>query len=687
MKNTLLLILIFLVSCFTNSIKAQSHNWRDYIIQLAEEEQADASVIENMFEELLYLENNPLNLNSLTLNQLEQFQLISLEEATSIFKFLESNRPIMTVYELRNVPSLNHNKVLLILPFFIASHENNGVEIPDIILTPVVLKYGLNEIQLRFDKTLNTRAGYKEYSDSILQRYPNRKYRGEDFYNSIRYSYRYRDKIQFGITAEKDAGEPFLKNDYPKGYDHYGIHFIAKNIGILTTLALGDYRLSFGQGLILNNDFAGSKSWGINNIAKRTQQPKRHFSTAESGYFRGVSAQITFGSFSITPFYSNRKIDTNISKDGHITSLKSDGLHRTLLEIDKKGNSREQIGGTNINFRKNRLQLGLSGIYHEYNKTFSPTLQEYNRYYLRGSSNSNASIDYSYQLPGFIIAGETAIDKAGAVATINSIQYRFFSDTSFKILHRYYPISYNALYGQAFSEGSRVQNENGLFISTTFSPLRKVFVSTYVDLVKFPWMKYRVDEPSKAIDFYLLATYTISRNSFLEARYKYKQKEKNSTSPDDQSRSVLPYVTDKLRLRYSNDMSSGWGLRTTCDFTRYSEKLFEPEYGYMISQNISYRGKKSLTGDLFLSWFDASTHNSRLYSYERNLLSTFYMPSFYGKGVRLACSVKYQITKSITFAFKTGHTNYLNRDTIGTGTELINNNYRTDLFTYLQWRF
>ncbi len=107
----------------------------------------------------------------------------------------------------------------------------------------------------------------------------------------------------------------------------------------------------------------------------------------------------------------------------------------------------------------------------------------------------------------------------------------------------------------------------------------------------------------------------------------------------------------------------------------------------MISQNISYRGNSRATGDLYLSWFDADTYNARIYSYERNLLSTFYMPSFYGKGIRLAFSAKYKITSNLTFSIKTGYTNYFNRDEIGSGTELIIGNKRMDIYTYLRWRF
>ena len=550
-----------------------------------------------------------------------------------------------------------------------------------------MLKYGRNEVQLRFDKNLNKRAGYGEFSDSILQRFPNRKYRGEDFYTSLKYSFAYRDKIQFGLLGEKDAGEPFFKKDYPKGYDHYGFHLIVRDLGKLKTLAVGDYRLSFGQGLILNNDFMLSKSWATNNIIRRTQDPKRHFSTAENGFFRGAAAVFQIDKVSITTFYSNKRFDANLSNDGLITSFKIDGYHRTPLEMEKKNNAREQVTGVNINYRKDQFQIGVSGIYHAYNRMYYPTVQEYNYYYLRDSSNVNAAIDYSYRFRRLSFAGEAAIAKNKAVATTNMIQYAPSNLLSLSVLYRYFPISYNAMHARAFSETSRVQNESGLYVGATFSPMRRVSVTSYIDIFRFPWVRDQVDKPSKGVEVYFLGTYTVNRNSNFEWRYRYKQREQNARYPDQNSRTVLPYNTQKIRLRYNNTLNSGWDFRTTLDATLYRQKHFPMETGYMISQNIGYRGSDKIRGDLFVGYFSSESFAARLYSYERNILTTFYMPSFYGEGLRLALSGRYNITQRLSFSAKIGHTRYFDRETIGSGTELIEGNSRTDVFTYLRWRF
>ena len=675
-------LVFILISCLiTTKAWAQQNDWRTHLEQLAEEE-LDEAAVENMFQELTMLESNPMNLNTVTRQELERFPLLTFEQATHLADFLEKNRPVYTAFELRNVSYLDFNTVELILPFFyVGEMEKEKPSVQE------MLKHGRNEVQFRLDKTLNQRAGYGEFSDSILQRYPNRKYRGEDFYTSLKYSFAYRDKIQFGLLGEKDAGEPFFKNNYRNGYDHYGFHLIVRDLGKLKTLAVGDYRLSFGQGLILNNDFMLSKAWATTNVIRRTQAPKRHFSTAESGFFRGVAAVFQMANVSVTTFYSNNPFDGNLSNDGDITSMKIDGYHRTPGEMEKKNNTREQVTGVNINYRKDRFQVGISGVYHAYNRMYSPTVREYNYYYLRDSSNLNASIDYSYRFTRLSFAGEVAMAKNGAVAATHMLQYSPSGSLSLSALYRYFPISYNAMHARAFSDGSRVQNENGLYLGATFSPIRRISVTAYVDVFRFPWLKDQVDKPSKGVDIYVLGTYAFSRNSAFELRYKYKQKEQNARYPDENSRTVLPYHTQKIRIRYNNMLKTGWNFRTTLDAALYRHKHFPQEKGWMLSQNIGYRGSDKISGDLYAGYFKSDTYAARLYSYERNILTTFYMPSFYGEGVRLALSGRYNITSRLSVSAKLGHTRYFDRETIGSGTEMISGNSRTDVFTYLRWRF
>ena len=682
-RELLLCIIISIYLLTAIEMNAQKNDWRNYIEQMAEEDM-DETTIENMFEELSFLEQNPFNLNVVTREELQRFPLISANQANAISDFLEKNRPVYTVFELRNVYMLDFSTVELILPFFYVGEmvqEKQPFKLDEII------KNSRHNLQVRFDKTLNKRAGYSDFSDSILANYPNRKYLGEDFYHSMKYSISYRDKFQVGIVGEKDAGEPFWQPNYKKGYDHYGFHIILRGVGKLKTLALGDYRLSFGQGLVLNNDFMLGKGFMSDNVVKQTTTPKRHFSTAESGYFRGAAGVINIKNIDITMFYSFKSIDANVSSDGEITSFKTDGYHRVPLDMTKRNNTKEQVMGANINYRVNRFQIGVSGIHYAYSRMFNPTLRYYNEDYWRGRESMNFGVDYSYRFSKFNFAGETALSQNGTIAHIHTLQYRPSSLASFNVSYRDYPATYQAMYAKAFGEGGSVQNERGLYIGTTFYPVARVTVSMYGDMIRFPTSRYNVQEPSSALDLYAMATYNLSRDNFFEVRYKFKWKDKNTKYPDSNTTTVLPYQTNKLRLRYLNTLRSGWYFRTTVDFANYQVLYFPHEFGYMISQNFGHRGGKRIHGDGFFGYFNSDTFNSRLYSYERNILSTFYMPSFYGEGFRAALSVRWNILDNLFFSVKCAQTRYFNRDVIGSGTEKIEGNKRTDVFTYLVWKF
>lgn len=134
------------------------------------------------------------------------------------------------------------------------------------------MKRGSNTLQIRYDKCFQQKKGYCSYPDSVLQQYPNRKYLGEPFYHSLRYSYAFDERIQFGLVAEKDAGEPFW-NEYHKGYDYYSMHLFLKDMNKwLKSLAIGDYKISFGQGLVISNDFSPSRNALVSQTGKKDER-------------------------------------------------------------------------------------------------------------------------------------------------------------------------------------------------------------------------------------------------------------------------------------------------------------------------------------------------------------------------------------------------------------------------------
>ncbi len=105
------------------------------------------------------------------------------------------------------------------------------------------LKNGGNTLLARVTQVLERSKGYLLGNSSANNFYP-----GSPQKIFLRYKYSYKNLLQYGITAEKDAGEQFFKGAQKKGFDFYSAHFYVRNIGIIKALALGDFLLNFGQG-------------------------------------------------------------------------------------------------------------------------------------------------------------------------------------------------------------------------------------------------------------------------------------------------------------------------------------------------------------------------------------------------------------------------------------------------------
>lgn len=289
-----------------------------------------------------------------------------------------------------------------------------------------------------------------------------------------------------GITAEKDVGEPFFALYDKKGYDYYSLYFLVKNLGRLKALALGCYRLSFGQGLVLSTDFRLGKTFSISTSEYRTGGIKKHSSTDEYNYFRGAAATVAIlPSLEFSAFYSHRSMD-GVVKDGEITSIYKTGLHRTQKEADKADAFTLQLMGGNVTYEKNSLKVGVTGIYYFFNRPYEPKLNKYARYNLHGNDFYNASIDYKYRLGRFAWVGEAAIGKQG-YALLNQLRYNLSFDYRLLLIHRYYSYNYWSMFARSFGESSTPQNENGWYLAAEATPVAhwKFFVS--LDLFSFPW--------------------------------------------------------------------------------------------------------------------------------------------------------------------------------------------------------
>ena len=628
---------------------------------------------ETIAEELNFLLENKICINKAEVEELLRIPFISEREAYGIVLHREKYGEMLSLYELKSVPELDMQTIQQILPF-ITVESISGFSLKN------TLRHSKNQLFLRYDRSLQDKNGYVNKAEQA-----NKKYIGDPNYYYVKYLFQASDNIHIGFVAEKDAGEQAWGR-YNKGFDFYSFYFQLSNVDFLKRWVVGNYRMSFGQGLVIGTSSIIGKSGNVLNIVQRNRGIQKYSSTGESGYFRGTGATVSISALDLSLFYSQNKIDTNLSEDGFVTSFKTDGFHRIEREIEKKRNVSEDVMGGNLNYQKRNFSVGGTFIKYRYGNILQPAEKPYNLYKIQKSDNYwNAGIDYTFHTYGMSFFGELARGKEGGAAFLNGVNLYPVSRLGISLLYRYYTPDYQANYANGFGENSRIENERGLYMAAEFKPVKRFKVSLYADVFHFPWLKYNLDKPSSGADFLSYISFFPSSNTTMYLRYKYKTKEKNSPA----MQSIIFYETRAWRYGIQCKLNKQLTSHTILDGNNYSDESPKNSYGWLFAQDFSY----DLIGNVLTissryAYFHAPVYENRLYIYEKDILYVFSIPAYYGTGHRICFNLRFQPTSNLTCYFKYGASIYTDgRKTIGSGLEEIEGNVSSNVRCLLRYTF
>jgi len=686
MKSLIIKSIYFTACCFSTIFctvtVAQNSAWMEYVEELSDSE-TESATIENLFDELSYLSENPFNLNTVTKSDLERLPFLSDLQIENLLYYVYKYAPVQSIYELKNVEGMDMQTINRLLPFVYAEE----VKLREQISPRQALRYGKHEILLRSDYGFQKKAGYHTPTEEELAKNPNKHYLGEPYYLSARYSFSYKNKIQFGLVGEKDAGEAFWNKQH-KGFDFYSAHFVLKDIGIVKNLVLGDYKASFGQGLVLNTDFIMGKTSDVTNVNKKNSGIKRYYSTNEIDYLRGAALTLGINNCTFDVLYSHKRTDATVT-DAEIISFKTDGYNRTYKDLEKKNKAELNLYGVNFQWKTAGFNAGATAVYYDFGgKVLSPTPQPYNLFYLRDKNNYNIGVNYGFHRKFLFFQGETAMSKNNAYATINTLQFNPASFIAFVASYRNYRKDYQSYYGKAFAEGSTIQNESGFYFGADIKLKKYWKLAAYIDSFKFPWLKYGINMPSKGNDLLMQISYRPRNDWDMNLRYKDKIKEKNYTPDKAHITSVLPYEQKKIRYQLNYQNTSGFKSRLQLDYTLYTETNNQKSKGWMIAQSAGYQHPRfPFQIDGGISYFKTDDWNSRVYAYEKNILYAFSFPAFYGEGLRAYSVLKINIFKNMVAYMKIGWTHYCNKNEIGSDLEKIEGKNKTDANLLLKIKF
>ena len=616
---------------------------------------------------------NPINLNTANADDLRELKIISDLQIDNFIAYRNLFGRFISVYELQAVPSWDLNTIRKLLPLVTIANSVSFREDFKNRFTG-----GDHSFLLRVSQVLERSKGFDKAS-------PGTKYLGSPQRVFFRYRCVYKNLLQYGVAADKDAGEQFFKGAQSKGFDFYTFHLFARNIGKFKSIAIGDYTVNLGQGLIQWQSLAFGKSSDIVNLKRQSSVLRPYNSAGEFNFHRGAAATLQIKNIEATAFVSLRKLSANfvadtVNHEDFISSFLNSGYHRTESEIADKNSINQFAAGGNISYKSNNWHIGFNAIHFNFSVPVQKRNEPYNLYAISGKSWSNFSIDYAYTYRNLHLFGEAAATKDLKKAFINGLMISVDPKVDVSIVHRHISEQYQSINGNAFTENTYPANENGLFTGITIRPTSAWRLDAYMDVYSFPWLKYLVDAPGNGTDYLAQLTYAPNKQIEIYTRFRNETKGANHAENNNTTNYVVRIPKQNWRIQCRYTISQAFSVRNRVELVWYDKRDDNSETGFLTYFDILYKPLlKPDSANVRLQYFETDDYNSRLYAYENDVLYYYAIPVFFDKGWRYYLNVNYDVTNKLSLWLKWGQTIYAEKTTFGSGLDEINGDKRSEL--------
>jgi len=668
-----------------DSLKADDSYIQQRLENIAENTESEETDYTDLVENLSYFAEHPINLNNTNREELQQLQLLNDIQISNLITHLIKNGKLITIYELQSIKGFDLQTIRRIVPYIrvVDNFRSANFNLKEMFAN------GHNMVMLRYGQILEKQTGFSSIDSTTLFKSQNSRYIGSPQKLYARYRFTYGSYVSWGLTAEKDPGELFLKDNQKfkydwynqslkgnqgSGFDFYSAHIYLHNIKFVKSLAIGDYQVTFGQGLTAWTSYAFSKGADVMSVKKSALGIKPYTSVDENKFLRGGAATFAFKDFELTGFYSRKHVDANVSDtsaDGEIaaiSALQSTGYHTIPSEIADKHSLIQTITGGNLGYKGRALTIGLTALDYQLNKDYNRSLTYYSQYEFASKHNFNVGLDYNFIFRNANFFGEGARSNNGGLAFLNGALISLDPRLSLTFLHRYFSRDFQNLEANAFAENSTPQNEKGTYIGLIAKPTNRITITAFYDRFEFPWLKYQVNAPSHGNDYIVQLNYTPSKKIDMYVRIRERVKQKNTNLAESIIDYLVPYKTTNYRFNISYSILPSVKLKSRLDIIEYKLDNNKTENGYMVYQDVSFNKLgKPLSFTIRYALFQTDSYNARIYSYESDIPGVYSIPAFYDRGSRVYLLLDYNLTRRIELWFRYSQTFYDNQQIISAG--------------------
>jgi hypothetical protein len=611
---------------------SQSEKLSEIIISVAEELASDDSnpeAVSTYIDRLQELTENPVKLNSTGEAEISRLFFLSDFQVKALADYAHSSGKIISVYELANIPGFDKETTEMMIPFITLNNEIN-----------------MNSDSVRWRNTsitnLSIRSG--NYDSTSL---------GSPWKVLTKYKFT-ASGFSGGFTVEKDPGEKFF-NSNPPLPDFLSANITYNGNGVIRKLIVGDYSAHFGLGTNINTGIRTGLSLTAPGYMSASDEIKPYTSTDENNFFRGVAAEFSIKNLALSLFYSKNNIDASVgslsdSTKDYIENFYLAGIHNTASLLLKKDAISEQIYGLNFSYNFNNIRVGIVLSEDKFSlPAYTSGKDSESIFDFEGDRNNLYTIYYNSLIKRILLYGEFSTNEYNKNAFVQGLSLRPSDRLTINFLFRHYNAGYVCFHGKGPGSGSATGNEQGILGNFTFEAAKHLFISGGCDIQHFPWLKYRCSAPSWGMKQELRAKYMPYDRLTIDVSLNYRLSMVDFPETNgipEQKQIITKSIKGSVRYSIYDNLTLG---------TRFDYKMVDPSgnCGTLFLEEINYRFR-SIPISIWLRYcmFGTDDYESRLYTFENDLLNSFSIPALYGKGYRAYLMTSLRITSKTELRFK-----------------------------------
>jgi hypothetical protein len=151
---------------------------------------------------------------------------------------------------------------------------------------------------------------------------------------------------------------------------------------------------------------------------------------------------------------------------------------------------------------------------------------------------------------------------------------------------------------------------------------------------------------------------------------------------------VIGQPKQMLRSQFNYKIDNQFALRSRVELAWFDKRGDGAQNGFLNFVDVIYKPVlKPFSGNVRLLYFETDGYDSRIYTFENDVLYGYSIPVFFDKGYRWYLNANYDFSKKIAVWAKFSQTINSDKREFGSGLDLIKGNLKSEAKLQVMYRF